>query len=223
MKIKAAIFDMDGTLVDSLMLWDVLWTKFGRRFAKDGAFRPKLEDDRAVRTMLLADAMDLIHQTYGFGERGAALLAIANEIMEDFYANHVELKPGVRAFLEHLQENGTRMCIASATEKRLVQMTMKHCELEPYFEKLFSCSDVGKGKDEPDVFLLAQNFLGAPAEETWLFEDSLVAIKTAAGIGMHTVAIHDRYNFGQEQMKKIADFYVAEGENLTKLMEIQNG
>lgn len=219
MKIKAAIFDMDGTLVDSLMLWDVLWAEFGRRFAGDDSFRPRPEDDKAVRTMLLSDAMELIHRNYGFGQSGATLLDAANEMMEDFYANRVELKPGVRQFLDHLQENGTRMCIASATEKRLVQIAMHHCGLDPYFEKLFSCGDVGKGKDQPDVFLLAQQFLGAPVEETWLFEDSLVAIQTAAGIGMRTTAIYDRYNFGQEQMKKLADFYVAEGENLTKLMK----
>jgi len=219
MKIKAAIFDMDGTLVDSLMLWDVLWSEFGRRFDGNADFRPAEQDDKAVRTMLLKDAMELIHQQYGFAASGEELLDIANEIMLDFYENRVELKPGVRAFLEHCRQNGTRMCIASATEKRLVQVAMRHCGLEKYFEKLFSCGDVGKGKDEPDVFLMAQQFMGAEVEETWVFEDSLVAIETAADAGLHTVAIYDRYNFGQEQMQKRADFYIAKGENLTKLMD----
>ena len=189
MKIKAAIFDMDGTLVDSLMLWDVLWSEFGRRFDGNADFRPAEQDDKAVRTMLLKDAMELIHQQYGFAASGEELLDIANEIMLDFYENRVELKPGVRAFLEHCRQNGTRRCISSATEKRLVQVAMRHCGLEKYFEKLFSCGDVGKGKDEPDVFLLTLERLGTTADETWMFEDSFVALQTAKRIGMPTVEI----------------------------------
>lgn len=83
---------------------------------------------------------------------------------------------------------------------------------------MFSCSVLGKGKDEPDVFIHACNFLGTKIEETWVFEDSLTAIVTATKIGMPTVGIYDRFNYGQEHIKSIATKYIEEGENLTTLI-----
>ncbi len=217
MNIKAAIFDMDGTLVDSLMLWDVLWTTFGDKYLNDKSFAPSLEDDKKVRTLTLKDAMLLIHNNYKLGESGEELLALANTIMNDFYANSVKLKSGVREFLEYCKNKGVKMCIASATAPELIDVAMKHCDIEKYFLKVFSCGTIGKGKDEPDVFLQAAEFLGAEIKEIWMFEDSLIAIETATKIGMPTVGIYDRYNFGQDRIKKIATEYVAKGETLLKL------
>ena len=217
MNIKVAIFDMDGTLVDSLMLWDVLWSTFGERYLNDKSFAPSFEDDKKVRTLTLKDAMHLIHKNYNLGESGEELLALANAIFNDFYANSVELKSGVREFLEYCKNKGVKMCIASATAPELIDAAMKHCDIEKYFLKVFSCGTIGKGKDEPDIFLQAAGFLGVEIKETWLFEDSLTAIETATKIGMPTVGIYDRYNFGQDRIKKIATEYIAEGETLLKL------
>ena len=217
MAMKAAIFDMDGTLVDSLMLWDVLWSTFGERYLNDKSFVPSLEDDKKVRTLTLKDAMHLIHKNYMIGGSGEELLALANTIMNDFYANSVELKSGVKEFLEFCKNKGVKMCIASATAPELIDVAMEHCDIGKYFLKVFSCGVIGKGKDEPDVFLQAVEFLGAEIKETWVFEDSLVAIETATKIGMPTVGIYDRYNFGQDRIKEIATEYIAEKETLLKL------
>lgn len=217
MNIKAAIFDMDGTLVDSLMLWDILWSTFGTAYLQDPAFRPRTEDDKTVRTLTLKDAMELIHRSYGIGSSGAELLDHANRMMLDFYANRVELKPGVKEFLQQRKAQGVKMCIATATAMELVSVAMEHCGLYEYFPRVFSCGDIGKGKDQPDIFLQAAAYLGAPAEETWLFEDSLTAVETAKTIGMPVVGIYDRYNYGQERIRELADFYIAPGETLLKL------
>ncbi len=217
MNFKAAIFDMDGTLVDSLGVWNVVWSAFGERYKDNKNFMPSPEDDKAVRTLLLKDAMELIHENYGMGESGKELLDFANEIIEEFYENRVELKPGACEFLEHLKNSGTKMCIASATERRLIMLAMKHCDIEKYFLKVFSCGDIGKGKDQPDIFLEACTFLGETPENTWVFEDSLTAIETAVSIKMPTVGIFDPNNFGQERIKELATEYVADGETLLKI------
>lgn len=219
MKIKAAIFDMDGTLVDSLMLWDVLWSTFGEKYFNNKDFRPSAKDDKAVRTLTLKDAMELIHKNYNMGESGQQLLNFADNLLLEFYSNTVELKPGVREFLDYCKQNGVKMCIASATAPELVKLALKHCDIGEYFLKVFSCTDLGLGKDKPDIFLLASEFLGEELKDTWVFEDSVVAIETATKIGMPTIAIFDRFNFGQERMKEIATIYVAEGESLLKVIK----
>lgn len=219
MKIKAAIFDMDGTLVDSLCVWEVLWSSFGERFLGDKSFAPSAEDDKRVRTLTLSDAMNLIHDNYNIGESGAALLSFANEIMLDFYANKATLKEGVKEFLEHLFKSRVPMCIASATATELLSVAMESLDLHKYFPTIFSCGAIGKGKDHPDVFLQAAEYLGADIGETWVFEDSLVAIETAVNAGFKTVGIYDRFNFGQDRIKQLANEYIADGETLLKLIK----
>ena len=218
MKIKGAIFDMDGTLVDSLMLWEVLWDAFSECFCNGKGFCPTAEDDKAVRTMTLKAAMQMLHEHYGIGRDGQELLDTANTIFADFYATRVELKAGVKEFLEHLSAQGVKMCLASATASDLVALAVKHCELEKYFLKVFSCGELGLGKDKPDIYLLARDFLGTPIEETWIFEDSHIALGTAAGVGMPTVGIWDKHNTNQDDIKTVATHYIAEGETLLKLI-----
>lgn len=217
--IKGAIFDMDGTLVDSLMIWDVLWRMLGEKYLGNPDFSPSEEDGKAVRTMLLRDAMELIHKKYGIAKSGAELLEFTNEMIADFYTNTVKLKSGTREFLDCLKARGVKMCIASATARDLIDLATEHCGLNEYFERVISCADVGKGKEEPDVFLAARDYLGTAAEQTCVFEDSLVALKTAKAAGFRTVGIYDRYNYGQDEIKAIVDQYIAPGEDITRLIK----
>lgn len=219
MKIKAAIFDVDGTLVDSLFLWDVLWKAFGKKYLNDESFSPSVEDDKKVRTLPLKDAMELIFKNYSIGESGAELLDFTNQMMIEFYSNSVKLKSGVLDFLEYLKNNGVKMCIASATAPDLLSIAVKHCGIEKYFLKVFSCGAIGKGKDQPDVFLMAADYLGTAPEETWVFEDSLVAIQTASKIGFNTVGIFDKNNYGQDKIKELSTKYIGDGETLLKLIK----
>ena len=218
MEFKAIIFDMDGTLVDSLYVWNIIWESLGKKYLGKEGFRPTTEDDRAVRTMTLAAAMDLIHKNYELADNGEQLLRDTDAVLEDFYANTVLPKEGVMDFLESCYKKGTKMCIASATDLKLVKIALKHCRMEKYFPCLFSCKDIGRGKDFPDIFLFAAGQLGANISDTWVFEDSCTAVKTAKAAGFNTVGIYDLFNYGQDEIKETATIYVGPGESLSKLI-----
>ena len=219
MNIKGAIFDMDGTLIDSLMLWDIMWSAFGKKYLNDEKFRPSAQDDKKVRTTTLKEAMDIIHSNYGIGKSGDKLLDEANDIMKSFYTYEVELKNGVLEFLEYCYQKGIKMCVASATELSMVKTAINHCNIGKYFTDVLSCAETGKGKDDPDIYIKALKCLGTEKEETCVFEDSLVAINTAKNIGIKTVGIYDKYNYGHDEMEKISNIYVGDGETLKKLID----
>ena len=172
-----------------------------------------------MRTLTLKDAMCLIHKNYLLGNSGDELLQFANELIIDFYKNKVELKQGVKEFLAWLNERAVQMCVVSATAPDLIHAALNYCGIESYFSKIYSCTEIGKGKEFPDAFLVACDYFNALPKETWVFEDSCVAIETATKIGMPTVGIYDQYNFNQERIEQIATEYIAKGETLLKLIK----
>ena len=217
LNIQAAIFDMDGTLIDSLMLWDVLHDAFEKQYPEKAGTVISEEDNRLIRVLPLPEAMGRLHDHYGLGESGEELTALAEAVFLDFYSNRVQLKEGVREFLGALQSRGVRMCIASATPMPLIEAALDHCSIRDYFDKVFSCGEIGKGKDTPDIYLMTKKYMG-DRPDTWVFEDAYVAVKTATAADLPTVAVYDFYNPHQEKIRAMADHYIAPGETLLKLL-----
>lgn len=218
MEFTGAIFDMDGTLIDSLWFWDILWEKLGEDYLSNKDFKPSKEDDKLVRTMLLVDAMNLIHRNYKIGKTGEEVFNYTRNLIKWFYGEKVKLKNGVYDYLLHLKNKGVKMCIASASEPDFIGIALKNCGIDEFFSKIISCANVGKGKEEPDVFLKALEYLGTDIYQTVVVEDSLIAIKTAKKAGFKTIGVYDKNNFGHAEMKKIANEYIDNGESLLKLI-----
>jgi len=219
MNITGAIFDMDGTLVDSLGFWDHIWRRLGEIFLNDESFRPDPVTEKGVRTATLYDASALVHKNCAVGKSTDEVFEIIDSELYSYYKNTGELKEGVREFLENLLERGVKMCVATATAPHLISVLMEKFNLYKYFPKLISCSDVGKGKEHPDVFIAAHKYLGTPKESTWIFEDSIVAIETATTAGYNTVGIYDKFNFSLNKVKELSGVYIDKGETLLKILD----
>ena len=110
------------------------------------------------------------------------------------------------------------MCIASATAPELIKFAAERCGLYNFVSKIISCADVGKGKEEPDVFYAALDYLGTEKSETCVFEDSALALTTAAKAGFLTVGIYDKHTFDHDILEATANVYIAEGETMKKLI-----
>ncbi len=218
MSIKGAIFDMDGTLVDSLGVWEEIWSGLGARYKDDPAFHPDESIDKACRTMTLSEDMHLIHKEFGFGESADELFDFVMGLCVDYYKEKVELKAGVEEFLEYLKVLGVKMCLATASPIVFVDIALDKLDIRKYFDSILSCEEVGKNKAFPDVFLEGMRRIGCELSNTWVFEDSLTAIETATAAGFKTVGIYDRNNFGTERVAKIATEYVGADASFRELI-----
>lgn len=183
-----AIFDMDGTLVDSMGYWQSL----EREFLVSKGVTDGLENIlERTKPLTLLEAAALFSEYCNLDGTPEQLEKEVLSMMEAHYRSDVVIKPGVIDYLENLRQQGVVMCVASATPRPLVELCLKRLGLDHYFSFLLSCMEVGAGKRQPDVFLEAARRLGAKPEETAVFEDSVYAVRTAHAAGFHVVAIHD--------------------------------
>ena len=212
MQHKYCIFDMDGTLVDSMGHWKNLEREF--------LLSKQVDEDvdevlKVIQHMTIPAAMEYFIGRFGFEGTVESLTEEFNALMAAHYASDVEVKPGVPAYLEKLRENGVKMCIASATSVPLVTICLERLGLAQYFEFLLSCVDVIASKDKPDVFLEAARRLGGTPAETAVFEDSLVASTTAKAAGFYVVGIYDKYSaHNWPAIQELADELIEDWETV---------
>jgi len=203
MKISGAIFDMDGTLTDSMYIWE----NSGMRYAGTIGLAVRPDFETVVREMSMAQVADYIGSEYGVRLTAQEIIDGINKMVEPMYRDEVQPKRGVPEFLEEMKSRGVRMCVATATDISLVEMVLRRLDLLKYFEKIFTCTMVGAGKEKPDIYEAALKCLGTPKEETPVFEDALFAARTAKSAGFPLAAVYDA-DVGEEgwqEMKRLAD------------------
>jgi len=185
--IRGAIFDADGTLLDSMPMWDGV----GSAYLKSLGVEAKEDLDERFKDMSLYQSAVFLKEDYGLELSIEEIAAGINNSVDHLYRDSVQLKPGVIDLLEGLKDRGVKMCVASASEAYQISMALERCGAAHYFEKVMSCVDVGHGKDEPYIFYEALKVLGTDKEHTWLFEDAVYSVKTAKAEGFHSVGIYE--------------------------------
>ena len=202
--IKGAIFDCDGTLLDSMQMW--LKAEEEYLLALKHMPRPDLID--AVRPLSSLEAADYLKTEYGILKTIEQINNERNTMLEDYYFNKAGLKDGVLAVLEELSAHGVKMCVATATDNYLVEAGLARCGIRGYFGRIFTCSEEKTSKKWPDIYIRAAEFLGTEISETIVFEDALHAIKSAKKAGFPVVAVYDQSEDDhQEEIRAISDYY----------------
>ena len=188
---RFAIFDMDGTLVDSMVYWKHLAAEFLESKGVQDISPNVLEQ---IKPMTMTESAALFIQEYGLSGTPESVAAEMNAMMDEHYRKDIPLKSGAAAYLEALHRKGTVMCVASATAEELMEACLIRLDVAQYFSFLLSCETVGTGKNRPDVYWEAAKRLGAQSEEIAVYEDALYAANTAKQAGFYTVAVQDDSN-----------------------------
>lgn len=204
--LKAAIFDFDGTLFDSNYVWETA----GERFFGSIGVVPKTNLQQAIRTMSLYQSACYIREEYELSLSVDKIIEGINQTVENCYFHEVQPKQGVIFFLRELRDTGIRMCLATATDRYQIEAALNRCDMVDFFDAIFTCSEVGHGKDEPVIFRKAMKFLETDRTNTVIFEDALHAIQTAKADGFLTVGIFDSHIQEQAQLQTLCDCYLAD-------------
>ena len=186
---KFCIFDMDGTLVDSMGYWERLGIEY---LMERGVSQARAEQAFGqISSMTLLQAVEFMLDTLNLSGTPQEMIDGMQKVMENHYRQDVPLKPGIRDYLEKLKARGCRMCVATATAEPLARICLERLGIAHYFEFLLSCESIGVGKGSPDIYLMAAQKLGGTPEETAVFEDALYAAQTAKSAGFYTVGVKD--------------------------------
>ncbi|GHU49617.1 hypothetical protein FACS1894127_3280 [Clostridia bacterium] len=204
-EIKGAIFDMDGTLLDSMFIWD----NIAAQYLIDRGIQPEEKINEKFRSMSLTQAAQYYEERYDLKESVAEIESGINKMVENFYFNEVEPKDGVPELLGELASLGIRMCVATATDKRLAEAAIRRCGFSEYFVSIITCGEMGSGKDNPEIFYEALRRLGTDKKSTPVFEDADHALATARGAGFSTIGIYDKsYEDFQDDIEANSSLYI---------------
>lgn len=215
--IKAAIFDLDGTLLDSLAIWENAGTLYlGHR-----GIRVEEDLGRKLFPLTIEQAADYLREHYlPQADVREIIDGVLGEI-RDFYLYDVELKQGAKELLEHLVRSGISMAAATSGDGRLARAALERLGAGRYLQHIYTCTEVGAGKDQPLIYQQAAADLQADPADTWVFEDALHAIRTAKAAGFITVGVYDPFHKNErEEIRREADYYL---ENLTDYADLTGG
>lgn len=203
---KAAIFDVDGTLLDSMGMWDDI----GARYLKSIRVEPEDNLKEVLFLMSMAEGTRYIREHYHLSQSIPEIMQGVMDVVKDFYDKEASLKPGVREFLSKLSDRGIPMVAATASDREHIESAFDRLGIRRYFKKVFTCDEAGASKTEPVIYQMAAEYLGVQPSEAYVFEDVLYAILTAKRAGFRTVGVFDQYSAkDQEEIKKQSDFYLS--------------
>jgi HAD superfamily hydrolase (TIGR01509 family) len=170
--------------------------------------------------MIYVNAVKHLREQYQIDCPEEEFISFCVDGIPEFYRTTATLKDGAREILADLKSKGIKLCLASATAMEYIKVATEHHKLAEYFDELFSCADIGVGKDKPDIYFLALSKMGLDPDDVCIVEDSCIAIETAKGIGCHTVGVYDENNSDQPRLMAASDIYLPQGKSLETLTEM---
>ena len=234
---KVIIFDMDGTLIDSVGIWNQVDEELICRIRSETAPWPEhvqIQRDEALRRFSKAESpyleyCEFLKEIYGAQETADEIHTLRYQIAQEFLQNVIDYKPDADEVIRRLKEKGYILAIATTTKRSNMDVyrtrnarMMEKAGIDDYFTLVYTREDAKEIKPNPEIYLRVMSELGVSAEECLVFEDSLIGIEAAKNAGMQSVVVYDVYSDGErEQINALADYRVNHySEVLTELDEV---
>lgn len=215
--IKGIIFDLDGTLIDSMKIW----TKIDRRLLRENGVEnipPDISD--RVRKMTIEESAQYFIDEFRLECTNEYIIKRIEELVRTEYEENIPLKPYAKEILDFLDEKGVPYGVATATYKGLAEAVLKRCGIRERIQFLLTEIEYPLGKNFPDIFLGGAKRLGSEPEEVLVVEDSLHCIETAAKAGFVTAGIYDEVSWNEQSLiADMADHYVRSLKELEVLFK----
>lgn len=206
-----AIFDCDGTLLDSLNAWRGLENLLSETVRTQAT----AEERAKFATFTIPEVAQYFHEVYGLGASAADVIRMIDDYMMDYYAHRAKALPGVLPFLEACSSADVKMCVASSSAQKYLQAGLKCAGIDQYFLHVFSVDDVDASKREPLIFFKAQEVLGTDRATTWGIDDSAYALVTLRDAGFPTIGIYNKaFGVKRESIAPVCDVVVAQLDEL---------
>ena len=214
MRLQSAIFDMDGTLLDSMPTWREL----GPTFLKEAGIPTTPEQEKLLRTLSDHQVIPYLREKCGLPWSEQEVVDQIVKRMEDFYSTEVRPKPGVEKFLSILKMEGVWMYVATATHRRLTEKALKTAGIDHYFRGIVTSADAGSHKSESaEIYEMAMRRMQSNKQDTVVFEDVLYAIRTAKAAGFRVAGVYDSMSEAdQPEIQRLSDYYLRSYEELVQ-------
>ena len=206
---KAFLFDLDGTLVDSMWIWESIDVEYLDRFGLE------LPEDlhSCIEGMSFSETAQYFKERFSIPDTLEKMKSDWNRMAWEKYTQEVPLKSGIREFLRYHRARGVKM--ATSNSRELAEAVIAVHGLTDTFDVIVTGCDVAHGKPFPDVYLEAAVRLGVDPSECLVFEDVVAGIQAGRSAGMEVAAVEDAYSLYQERQKKeLADLYIADYQEL---------
>lgn len=203
--VKAVIFDLDGSLVDSMWIWKAIDIEYLGKFGIE--LPPDLQDSIGGKSF--TETAIYFKERFQISDSLEHIKEDWNRMAYDKYANEVPLKPGVREFLNYCREHQIRLGIATSNSRELVDNIVRTHDLADYFDCVMTGCEVAKGKPAPDIYLAVAKQLEVAPADCLVFEDIVQGIQAGKAAGMQVCAVDDAFSRAQEKEKRnLADYYI---------------
>lgn len=203
--IEAVIFDLDGSLVDSMWLWHAIDVEYLGRFG----YQPPDDLQAQIEGMSFSETAVFFKEHFHLPDSLDKIKEDWNRMAWDKYAHEVPLKPGVKEFIVECKDRGIKLGIATSNSRELVENVLDvHC-LRDSFNVVTTGCEVAHGKPAPDIYNAVAASLQVRPENCLVFEDIVAGIQAGKSAGMKVCAVEDEYSMYQmEQKKALADYYI---------------
>lgn len=202
---EGAVFDLDGTILDSMWIWRSVDTRFLMRHGLP------IEEEylKAISAMNFPQAAAYTRKRYAMEETEADIMEDWYSLSRGMYEKEITLKPHAAEYLAYLHRAGVKIGAATSSEPVLYEAALKRNGIYQYFQAFALSSETPHGKDTPEVYCLAARRLQITPEKSIVFEDILKGIQNARKAGFYTVAVEDAASGAEkEQLKEEADIYI---------------